>query len=162
LLLACSALVLLSGCSHIPGSSHIPGMGKAVASPSATASKATGPKLAKANGSLDAQVAMPSDFPTDMPVYPGARLTAGASFISAGELTWGVEWESADAAGKVVAYYLNQFNKGGDWMFSTTNSGNGFLDGTITRKTDPLVKGTLAVTDDQTVTMISLSLVSSA
>jgi hypothetical protein len=154
LVLACGAILLLGGCSHIPG------MGKASTTPSASA-KPTGPQLAKASGQLDAQVPMPPDFPGGIPVYPNARLTAGASFVSTGEVTWGMEWESLDAMSKVAAYYLDKFNQSGDWTFTATSHGNSFLDGTIARKSDPQVTGTVAITDDQTIRMIALSLVSS-
>src|SRR5258708_39268389 len=58
-----------SGCSYLPGS--------ASASPSVGASP-SGPPLGRASGTLDAEVPPPPGFPADVPVYSGARLTAGA------------------------------------------------------------------------------------
>ncbi|HKC19908.1 MAG TPA: hypothetical protein VKE27_09785, partial [Candidatus Dormibacteraeota bacterium] len=91
LMAALAVVILGTACSHIPGMGS-----KAAASPSAAASATTanGSPLAKASGTLDGEVPMPDGFPTDVPIYPKARLTAGASFTSTGQVTWGMEWET--------------------------------------------------------------------
>src|SRR5260370_13674176 len=59
-------------------------------------------------GPLDAAVPTPPAFPADVPVYPGARLTAGAAFSANGVTTWGMEWETLDSADKVNAFYTTK------------------------------------------------------
>jgi len=71
------AVVLVAVSLVCGGCSHIPGLAKASPSPHTPA--AAGPP-AKSSGPLDAQVNPPVGFPADFPVYPKARLTAGASF----------------------------------------------------------------------------------
>ena len=152
-----SVLLLAAGCSHIPGMGHA----AATASPSASGGP-TGSPLAKASGTLDAEVAMPPGFPTDIPVYPKARLTAGASFTSTGEVAWGMEWETTDDPNKVKAYYLKQLNLG-DWVLTVTNASSGpMFAGTFARKSNSRDTGTIAVNADQGVTMIDVSLLSGA
>src|SRR5258708_31602483 len=63
-------------------------------------------------GPLDAAVPTPPAFPADVPVYPGARLTAGAAFSANGVTTWGMEWETLDSVDKVKAFYTNKLAQG--------------------------------------------------
>ncbi len=165
--MAAVALALLSSaCSHIPG------LSKAATSPSASSTaSAGGSPLAKATGQLDAQVAMPAGFPTDVPVYPGARLTAGAPFASTGLTAWGMEWETTDSTAKVQAFYQKELSQG-DWSLTLpgsaspspsptpTNSTQTFK-AVFARKSNPHDSGTIAINADSGVTMIDLSLVSS-
>lgn len=153
---ALAALVLAAGCSHIPGL----GSGSA-ASPSPAQVGANGQPLAKPAGVLDAEVAMPAGFPTDVPIYPKARLTAGASFTSSGQIAWGLEWESTDTADKVWAFYQKQLNTG-DWTFHETTHENMLMGASIARRSNPNVKGTLAVNNDSSVTTVALSLMTPA
>jgi hypothetical protein len=151
---AAVALVLLStACSNLPfiGS-------KNVASPSASA---TGPALAQASGQLDAEVLMPAGFPTDVPVYPKARLTAAAAFTSPGQTAWGMEWETMDNYYAVANYLDAQFNHG-DWMRNPTASSTYSFTEAIARKSNPHVTGSFTINNDSGLTKILLSLVSPA
>jgi hypothetical protein len=151
---ALAALLLLTGCSHLPG------MGSATAKPSVSAHP-TGSPLAKASGQLDAEVAMPPGFPADLPVYPKARLTAGASFTSTGQVAWGMEWETTDDPTKVQAYYAKQLSQG-DWTLTVNNQPNGAVyAAAFARKSNSHDRGTLAINADSGVTTIALSLLSS-
>lgn len=154
-LLAVAPVALLStACSHIPG------MGSKASSPTVAATKGT--PLAKDSGQLDAEVSPPAGFPTDVPVYPGARLTAGAAFTSNGQVAWGMEWETLDPPAKVRAFYEGQFAKG-DWVLSKPDASNpGQYTATIGRKSNSHATGTLAIIDDAGITMIALSLLSAA
>ena len=145
------ALLVGSGCSHLPG-------GSAKASPSVSASP-TGTPLAKASGQLDAEVPMPPSFPGDVPIYTHARLTAGASFTSTGQMAWGMEWETLDSVDKVQAFYTTKFAQG-DWTIKVSASSNGAFAATVSRKSNSHVEGSLAVVSDNGVTKILLSLVS--
>jgi hypothetical protein len=116
--------------------------------------------LAPASGQLDAQVAMPANFPADVPIYPGARLTAGASFASTGQVSWGMEWESPILFKTVVAFYTKQFNQG-DWTISITGSGATFS-ANVARKSDSRFTGTLVIDPSSGIDKILLSLVTAA
>lgn len=145
LVLALLGLLLAGACSQIPGFT--------AASPSASASPPV---------QLDDAVPTPAAFPADLPVYPRARLTAAAAFNSAGQVTWGIEWETTDAATKVQAYYQNQLNQG-DWKLAAGNapSGTAFA-GTFARKSNSHDAGTIAINANAGVTLIALSFVSSS
>jgi hypothetical protein len=118
----------------------------------------TGSPLASASGQLDAAVPMPSGFPADFPIYPGSRLTAGASFTSSGQLAWGMEWETLDAVAKVQAFYATKLEQG-DWTITFKGSSGGSFAATFTRKSNSHVDGTLAGNSDTGVTKILLSLI---
>lgn len=101
---------------------------------------------------------MPPGFPADFPIYPHARPTAAAPFASAGQTTWGVEWESADGQAKVEAFYVKQLNQG-DWVLTNTSHPNGEFAGTFTRKSDRNVHGIVAADRSAAVTKVLVSLV---
>jgi len=145
------AVSLGSGCSQLPGSG-------AKGSPSVSTSP-TGTPLAKASGQLDAEVPMPPNFPTDMPVYPHARLTAGATFTSSGQVAWGMEWETLDGVDKVQSFYTTKLGQG-DWTLKVSATSNGAFAATVSRKSNSHVEGSLAVVSDNGVTKILLSLIS--
>src|SRR5207244_8558478 len=113
-LTALAGLVLLAGCTS--------GGGSAGASPSTTLSPEPSP-LARPSGQLDAEVSPPPDFPSDVPIYTKARLTAGGSFPSSGQVAWGMEWETLDSVAKVQSFYADKLSHG-DWTISITTSGS--------------------------------------
>ena len=123
------------------------------------ASSPSNSPLAKASGALDAEVPMPADFPSDVPIYAGARLTAGAAFTSTGQVAWGMEWETLDALPKVQAFYAKQLNQG-DWTINFKDSPTGTFSAVFSRKSNSKFQGTLAANADAGVTKILLSLVS--
>ena len=144
---ALAALLMVSGCSDIPGFRN---------NAAATSSASAGP-----TAQLDAEVPMPAGFPPDIPVYPRARLTAGASFTSTGQVTWGMEWETADDSGKVQTYYARQLSQG-DWTLTVNSSANGAAyAASFARKSNPHEAGTLAISSQAGVTTIALSFLSS-
>jgi hypothetical protein len=148
------ALVLLVFCVTITACSD---KGSSAAS-SARTSPSNSP-LAKASGVLDAEVPKPEDFPPDVPIYTGARLTSGASFTSTGQEAWGMEWETLDGVAKVQAYYAQHLNQG-DWTITFKDSPSGTFTAVFSRKSNSKVAGTLAANADGGVTKILLSLVS--
>jgi hypothetical protein len=141
-----AALCLVTGCSLTQSSSQ--------SSPSPS-----GSPLAKASGQLDAQVSMPPTFPTDVPIYPKARLTAAAGFPSSGPTSWGMEWETLDSVAKVQSYYAQNLNKG-DWAITFTTNDSAKFAATFARKSDKNVNGTLAASTSNGVTRIQMSLLS--
>src|SRR5260370_34068327 len=138
-----------SGCSYLPGS--------ASASPSVGASP-SGPPLGRASGTLDAEVPPPPGFPADVPVYSGARLTAGAAFASSGEVAWGMQWETLDPITKVQPFYQKQFALG-DWTIHPINATATTFSATVTRKSNSHFGGTLVIDYNGSNGKILLSLV---
>ncbi len=148
-LVAAAALVLLgSACSVLGGGGQ--------ATPSA--SPFTSP-LGQASGKLDAEVPMPAGFPADVPIYTGARLTAGASFTSSGVVTWGMEWETLDSVDKVKAFYASKLAQG-DWTITFKGSSNGTFSAVFARKSNAHFGGLIGADGTSGVTKISMSLVS--
>jgi hypothetical protein len=126
---------------------------------SSARSVSTGSPLAPASGQLDAEIAMPPGFPSDFPIYPHARLTAGGSFGSSSQVAWGMEWETLDPTATVQAYYQKQLSQG-DWTISVnSNATASAWAAVLGRKSDPHVQGTLAINADAVVNRILLSLV---
>jgi len=117
--------------------------------------------LARPNGHLDAQVATPSGFPGDVPVYSRARLTVGAKFSSSGQVSWGMEWQTLDSVAKVQAFYADKLNQG-DWTITFTNNATNNFSATFARKSNPNVQGSIGAGTASGVTRISMSLVSPA
>jgi hypothetical protein len=145
-----AAVALASACSHLPG------MGQNTPATHSASSAAAGP-----TGSLNAGVPTAPGFPPDIPIYPKARLTAAASFASSGQTAWGMEWETADTAQAVDAYYLKQLNQG-DWTLSITNQSAGAFAGKFARRSNSHDSGTLAINADTGVTTIALSFVTTS
>ena len=73
----------------------------------------TTPTPQKAAGDkMDPEVPMPPGFPSDVPIYTGARLTAAAPFTSNQQTAFGMEWETLDRIDKVQAFYKTKFSAG--------------------------------------------------
>jgi hypothetical protein len=143
------AVILLAGsaCRSLGGAAA----GSPSPSPSAKATAQAAPSK------LDAAVPTPGGFPTDVPVYPGAQLTAGASFAANGQTTWGMEWETLDTVDKVQAFYTSKLSQG-DWTVQFTGSANGQFSSTFSRKSNSKFAGILGADGSSGVTKISMSL----
>src|ERR1700687_1310053 len=107
------------------------------------------------NGKLDPAVAMPNGFPSDFPVYPGARLIRANHVTSNGQTTWGTEWETVDNLAAVHSFYMSRLNQG-DWTISFNSSGSGGYSAIFTRKSNPKDAGLLTVEVESNVTHIRL------
>lgn len=108
-------------------------------------------------GNLDPEVVMPSTFPSDFPIYSGARLTSEISFSSNGATTWGMEWQTVDGVAKVQAFYTAGLAKD-DWKLSFPSSTNGVFSATFNRKSNSKVGGILGVDGSSGKTKISVAL----
>jgi hypothetical protein len=117
--------------------------------------------LARASGQLDAEVSVPSGFPGDVPVYTKARLTAGATFKSSGQVAWGMEWQTLDSVAKVQAFYADKMSQA-DWTITFTNKSTNNFSATFARRSNSNVQGTMGAGTASGVTRISMSLVSPA
>src|SRR5258708_3180405 len=123
-LLFISIVIAASAC-RIPGTSAT-----GTASPARTATSRVSPAP---SGPLDAAVPTPAAWPADVPVYPGARLTAGAAFSANGVTTWGMEWETLDAVDKVKAFYTGKLAQG-DWSIQVNGGAHGRVAAPRSRK----------------------------
>jgi hypothetical protein len=112
-------------------------------------------------GPLDAPVPTPAAFPADVPVYPGARLTAGASFSANAVTTWGMEWETLDSVDKVKAFYTSKLGQG-DWTIQFSGGANGTFSATFSRKSNSKFAGILGADGSSGITKISMSLAGAA
>jgi hypothetical protein len=154
-----AAALLLVGClagavaCQVPGSSA----GSTASSSRQASAKATPSPV----GPLDAAVPTPAGFPPDVPVYTGARLTAGAAFSANGVTTWGMEWETLDSVDKVKAFYTSKLGQG-DWTVQFTGAGTGTFAATFSRKSNSKFAGILGVDGSSGVTKISMSLAGAA
>jgi hypothetical protein len=144
------AVILLAG-------SACRSLGGAAAASSPSPSSGAKSTAQAAPSKLDAAVPTPAGFPTDVPVYPGARLTAGANFAANGQTTWGMEWETLDTVDKVQAFYTSQLSQG-DWTVQFTGSANGQFSSTFSRKSNSKFAGILGADGSSGVTKISMSL----
>ena len=144
-------LVILVGASacRLPGSS----------SGSTASSTRQGSVTPSPAGPLDAAVPTPAAWPADVPVYPGARLTAGAAFSANGVTTWGMEWETLDSTDKVKAFYTTRLAQG-DWAIQFSGAANGTFSATFSRKSNSKSAGILGADGSSGVTKISMSLAS--
>jgi hypothetical protein len=144
-----AAAVFLAACGGGTSSTATPN-GSPVPSP-----------LAGPSGKLDAEVPMPAGFPADVPVYPKARLTSGAGFVSSGQASWGMEWQTLDAASKVQAFYASKMSQG-DWTIAFSSTSASTFAATFKRKSSAAVTGTLAANSVDGLTRILMSLVDSS
>ncbi len=147
-LLFISIVIAASAC-RIPGTSAT-----GTASPARTATSRVSPAP---SGPLDAAVPTPAAWPADVPVYPGARLTAGAAFSANGVTTWGMEWETLDAVDKVKAFYTGKLAQG-DWSIQFNGGAEGTFAATFSRKSNSKFAGILGADGSSGVTKISMSL----
>ena len=104
---------------------------------------------------------MPAGFPDDVPIYTKARLTAGVTFKSTGQVSWGMEWQTLDSVAKVQAFYADKMRQG-DWAITFTNKANNNFSATFSRKSNSSVQGTLGAGTASGITRIDMSLVAPA
>ena len=104
---------------------------------------------------------MPNNFPTDVPIYTGARLTAAATFSANGQTTWGMEWETLDGIDKVQAFYAGKLSQG-DWNIQFSGTSNGAFSAIFKRKSNSSFAGILGADASSGVTKISMSLASAS
>ena len=108
-------------------------------------------------GRLDAAVTMPNGFPSDFPVYTGARLTAAKQVLANGQTTWGVVWETLDGVDQVQSFYVSKLNQG-DWTLTYNGSSSGTFSAIVSRKSNEKDAGILTVESESNVTHIALAL----
>jgi len=120
--------------------------GKTASSGSASSSRviSISSPAAHGNGKLDPAVQMPAKFPSDFPVYPGARLTQASEVTANGQTTYGLVWETLDGVETVGGFYAENLNKG-DWMLTYNGSANAVFSAIFSRKSNQKDAGILGV-----------------
>jgi hypothetical protein len=108
------------------------------------------------NGKLDPAVAMPSGFPSDFPIYPGARLTQASQLTNNGQTTWGMQWETLDGVDAVQGFYVKRLNSG-DWTITYNGASGGNFSAILSRKSNQKDAGILAVELESDLTKITLA-----
>jgi len=94
---------------------------------------------------------MPSGFPSDVPIYPGARLVGAVKATP-----WIMQWETVDDPAKVQAFYSAKLNQG-DWEIRSSHSTTDAWDASFTRKSDTTVSGSVVLSGKTGITKIILS-----
>jgi hypothetical protein len=108
------------------------------------------------SGRLDPAVAMPGSFPSDFPIYPGARLTQASQVTNNGQTTWGMQWETLDGVDLVQGFYVKRLNSG-DWTITYNGSSGGNFSAIFNRRSNQKDAGILAVELEAGVTRITLA-----
>jgi len=111
---------------------------------------------AREAGKLDPAVPMPRGFPSDFPIYPGARLTQASEVTNNGQSTWGMQWETLDGVDAVQGFYVKRLNSG-DWTITYNGSSSGNFSAIFSRKSNQKDAGILAVELESDVTRITLA-----
>lgn len=125
---------------------------------SSDSSASSGSSATQSNASGDQRdpaVSMPSGFPSDFPIYKGARLTQQGQYSSGGKSTWAMSWETLDALEPVGKWYEAQFNQG-PWTVTFSGSSSTSYSVTFTRKSNNNDGGLLGVSDGSGYTKIDV------
>jgi hypothetical protein len=112
---------------------------------------------AHGNGKLDPAVQMPARFPSDFPVYPGARLTQASEVTANGQTTYGMQWETLDGVETVGGFYAEKLSQG-DWMLTYNGSANAVFSAIFSRKSNQKDAGILGVELANGVTHVTAAL----
>lgn len=75
-------------------------------------------------GEVSTSNKLPNDFPSDFPVYPGAKVVGSIKGDQKGLQGFFVTWETGDQVDKVTAFYKKEFEKGPWKSESTLESGD--------------------------------------
>ncbi|MFI5283139.1 MAG: hypothetical protein ACHQ0J_08415 [Candidatus Dormibacterales bacterium] len=151
---ALAALVSACGSSSSPAAQS----GNSPSGSTPSAASTSTPDQNQNTAGLDPEVPAPSGFPSNVPVYPGARLTTGSSYNATGNTTYGMEWETHDSVSQVQAYYSSQLSQG-DWSLTYSANSGGTFGAGFSQKSNQKVTGILAVASDNGITKITLSFV---
>jgi hypothetical protein len=124
--------------------------------PTASKGSASVSSATPGSGKLDPAVAMPSGFPSDFPIYPGARLTQASQVTNNGQTTWGMQWETLDGVDAVQGFYVKRLNSG-DWTITYKGSSGGNFSAIFSRRSNQKDAGILAVELESDLTKITLA-----
>jgi hypothetical protein len=89
---------------------------------------------------------LPSDFPSDFPVYPGADYQGGAQTTQQGVNGFYATWQTGDSVDKVKSYYEGQFSSG-PWKTTASVNTGGANSLAVQRKDDANSVGYVTITE---------------
>ncbi len=118
-----------------------------------SASSASGSQSSPGSVQLDPAVAMPVGFPSDFPIYKGARLTQQGQWKANGVTSWAMTWETVEPVERVGKWYESQLNQG-DWTVTFSGATTGNFSLTFTRKSNDHVGGIVGVDGEAGITRI--------
>ncbi|HEX5479086.1 MAG TPA: hypothetical protein VFY79_05145 [Dehalococcoidia bacterium] len=99
----------------------------------------------------------PSDFPSDFPIYDGAKYKGGVSTTEQGVSGFYANWQTGDSTDKVLSWYDDKFTNSGTWKkTATVNSGSDGAFISVERKDDASKVGFVSVTGDSGKTDIGI------
>jgi hypothetical protein len=125
---------------------------------SSNSSPAAGASSKSSTAQLDPAVSVPSSFPTDFPVYSGARPTEEVVLAANGSTSWEVTWETLDSLLKVQSFYSTQL-KQGDWTVSFEGTSSGQYSATFTRQSNTNYGGLITVENTSKPGIVTISVV---
>jgi len=97
-----------------------------------------------ARSSMDPAVVVPSFFPKDLPVYPGARPTFVGGDSSFGTTILNIKWETTDSVDQVYTWYQSSLAQG-DWAITAKAGGPDQDSISFVRKSNANCVGDLAI-----------------
>ena len=103
---------------------------------------------------------MPSNFPSDFPIYPGTRLTLATlnpGVPVSGKSTWGMVWETFDGVDEVHSYYTAGLREAG-WVVVLAGRARGSYAVIFNSGSNSNSGGMLNLVDNAGVTSIGLAL----
>lgn len=99
----------------------------------------------------------PSDFPSDFPIYDGAKYKGGVSTSEQGVSGFYATWQTGDSTDKVLTWYDDKFTNSSTWKkTATVNSGSNGAFISVERKDDASKVGFVSVTSDSGKTDIGI------
>ena len=98
----------------------------------------------------------PSDFPSDFPIYSGAKYNGGVSTTEEGISGFYATWQTGDSTDKVLAFYNDAFDNGAWKKTATVNSGSDGAFISVERKDDASKVGFVTVSNDGSNTQIGI------
>jgi hypothetical protein len=101
---------------------------------------------------------MPSGFPADFPIYPGARLTAACAAPGNASTQWTVAWQTTATFDAAQVFYKSALDKN-DWTLAGESGDFGTrFSADFMRKSNSKLTGSLTVTNSGGPTKITLTL----
>jgi hypothetical protein len=97
-----------------------------------------------AHSSMDPAVVVPSEFPSDFPVYPGARPTFVGGDSSFGFTIFTINWETTDSIDQGYAWYQTALGQG-DWTITSKTAGANGDSISFARKSKPSCTGDVVI-----------------
>jgi len=97
---------------------------------------------------------LPSDFPKDLPIYPGADYKGGVTSTQEGTTGFYASWETGDSVDKVKSWYEDELKDNDSWKSSGTFSSGDTYTNSLERKDGAKKIALITVSGDSGKTVI--------